>query len=125
MRISVLSSYVCSSDLVDHRLSYHRAASHAPDKPRSDIGDPLTDRFTVLVAGRVGEIVNNGSGQQRFEQTDNGQGQRHRQHDPQGFQIGRASCRERVCTYVLFVVVAVTLKKKKKTIQMQKKKRKA
>src|SRR3546814_2158001 len=29
---------------VDHRLPYHRAASHAPDKPRSDIGDPLTDR---------------------------------------------------------------------------------
>src|SRR3546814_3505606 len=32
-----------------------------------------------------------------------------------GFEIGRASCRERVCPYVYISWVAVTLKKKKKT----------
>src|SRR3546814_19380178 len=31
-------------------------------------------------------------------------------------EIGRASCRERVCPYVWFAVVAVSLKKKKKQI---------
>src|SRR3546814_11555703 len=31
-------------------------------------------------------------------------------------EIGRASCRERVCQYVLISVVAVSLKKKKKKI---------
>src|SRR3546814_20538059 len=31
-----------------------------------------------------------------------------------GHEIGRASCRERVCQYVLISVVAVSLKKKKK-----------
>src|SRR3546814_20313092 len=33
-----------------------------------------------------------------------------------GKQIGRASCRERVCQYVEISVVAVSLKKKKKKI---------
>src|SRR3546814_16684740 len=32
-------------------------------------------------------------------------------------QIGRASCRERVCQYVKIAVVAVSLKKKKKRIK--------
>src|SRR3546814_12885780 len=35
----------------------------------------------------------------------------------QAKQIGRASCRERVCKYVLLAVVAVSLKKKKKRKQ--------
>src|SRR3546814_15410450 len=37
---------------------------------------------------------------------------RHRM-DKGGKQIGRASCRERVCQYVLISVVVVSLKKKK------------
>src|SRR3546814_17632573 len=34
------------------------------------------------------------------------------------FQIGRASCRERVCQYVAFSVVAVSLKKKTQNQQL-------
>src|SRR3546814_17024805 len=36
----------------------------------------------------------------------------------QGGEIGRASCRERVCKYVEYSVVAVSLKKKNKTKEL-------
>src|SRR3546814_14200475 len=39
--------------------------------------------------------------------------------DPPHAQIGRASCRERVCQYVYISVVAVALKKKKKRKKQQ------
>src|SRR3546814_13952343 len=38
----------------------------------------------------------------------------HERDDPEQPKIGRASCRERVCPYVLISVVAGSLKKKKK-----------
>src|SRR3546814_15906095 len=40
------------------------------------------------------------------------------------FEIGRASCRERVCQYVWISVVAVSLKKKKTTLQYRNKRQK-
>src|SRR3546814_12270670 len=40
--------------------------------------------------------------------------QDHEQRQEQAEEIGRASCRERVCQYVSISVVAVSLKKKKK-----------
>src|SRR3546814_13928182 len=45
---------------------------------------------------------------------DNGQQGREAAPIPKSRQIGRASCRERVCQYVTLLVVAVSLKKKKK-----------
>src|SRR3546814_18524585 len=42
------------------------------------------------------------------------------QPDPPHLQIGRASCRERVCQYVSISVVAVSLKKKSKQNQINK-----
>src|SRR3546814_11039918 len=42
------------------------------------------------------------------------------EHRPQRAEIGRASCRERVCQYVEISVVAVSLKKNKKKANNQK-----
>src|SRR3546814_12941103 len=45
-----------------------------------------------------------------------------REPDALAYEIGRASCRERVCQYVYISVVAGALKKKKKTIKKYKRK---
>src|SRR3546814_18401753 len=92
MRISDWSSDVCSSDLLrqPHRMAL----------------EPL------------GQIMGGGL---------SFQGRVHRQHDlvdpargdaSDKGEIGRASCRERVCQYVSISVVAVSLKKKRTTRTM-------
>src|SRR3546814_17941304 len=92
MRISDWSSDVCSSDLNDHQ---QRGGEADPAAHGDDIRGPAEQR-----ADRRGG-----------EQTD---GEAPSAGDGVG-QIGRASCRERVCTYVLISVVAVPLKKKTRT----------
>src|SRR3546814_16714489 len=99
MRISDWSSDVCSSDLVE-------------GVPVHDLEPVLLQRLDVCRADQV--IAVDGSGAQRvgtslrlLDRHDHGLGDLG--------QIGRASCRERVCQYVWISVVAVSLKKKKKT----------
>src|SRR3546814_15600031 len=92
MRISDWSSDVCSSDL--HfviTLQQMRAA-------RALLG--LDQRQLAELAGLSLPTI------QRMESSD-------------GQEIGRASCRERVCQYVSISVVAVSLKKKDKRISKQ------
>src|SRR3546814_15566600 len=101
MRISDWSSDVCSSDLdADDALSAQgeavanvAAARAALEAAQIDLG---FTRIVAPIGGRIGRsaftpgaLVTTG-------------------------QIGRASCRERVCQYVEISVVAVSLTKKKK-----------
>src|SRR3546814_12078386 len=93
MRISDWSSDVCSSDLGDlfgdtgkRRFVRPAGADEAQDR----IQHALADRDAAHCP-------------LRFQQVGRGQ------------EIGRASCRERVCQYVSISVVAVSLKKKNDT----------
>src|SRR3546814_15495514 len=120
MRISDWSSDVCSSDLSDVTLA---AASNAPiigfnvrpnakareiatrEKVRFlyyDVIYHLTEEIAKEMAGELGpERVETVVGRAEIKEV-----------FPAGKQIGRASCRERVCQYVSISVVAVALKKK-------------
>src|SRR3546814_12460190 len=95
MRISDWSSDVCSSDLLTHLV----------DLPRQlrDGGLQTPDQLRFRESG-IGPVL------ARLQ---------HHEHvrdagwrDVGADQIGRASCRERVCKYVSISVVAVSLKKK-------------
>src|SRR3546814_11000517 len=94
MRISDWSSDVCSSDL------WCSSRSTCPTRTTRDL-DPINIRALCLQA----DAELSGDPQLRAA------AQRTVQRDE---QIGRASCRERVCQYVWISVVAVSLKKKKK-----------
>src|SRR3546814_19259094 len=86
MRISDWSSYVCSSDLPVHgvHLSFCRAEDGNPPPALLALGNQLLDRFDDIADGReLGCRI----------------------------EIGRASCRERVCQYVSISVVDVAIKK--------------
>src|SRR3546814_13011977 len=94
MRISDWSSDVCSSDLAGRQV--RRAVAHRRElegRRRRGAGHGgdrgLVERLVGVVDGDLPAAV--------------------------GHQIGRASCRERVCQYVEVSVVAVSLKKKNKT----------
>src|SRR3546814_11387708 len=100
MRISDWSSDVCSSDL--KRLARHIVVSPCGSDFRSkypvqDIGGKLDSRKLAgaqtnmldLLVGLVDRRRMNGNGPEHKDR---------RQHRKQ--QIGRASCRERVCQYV-------------------------
>src|SRR3546814_17000098 len=107
MRISDWSSDVCSSDLdveflkdFSFRSIFADESQHIknPDSQRHRAICRLTARTRVVITGTP--VENNTFdlyGQLSF-----------------ACQIGRASCRERVCQYVSISVVAVSLKKKKK-----------
>src|SRR3546814_11479557 len=92
MRISDWSSDVCSSDLAD-RARQGRELYPAAGQGRSDAvrhrGDP--GRWPGHLRRRCGDAVLDS-------------------------EIGRASCRERVCQYVEISVVAGSLKKKQSAI---------
>src|SRR3546814_17173272 len=90
MRISDWSSDVCSSDLV-HIIAVLgqviigiNAAEQEVERPVKIAGQDRFARPACIILVRSVELQ----------------------------QIGRASCRERVCQYVLISVVAVALKKK-------------
>src|SRR3546814_3270963 len=91
MRISDWSSDVCSSDLV--------AGDRVDHRPRPD-----PDRHFPALAGV-------GHGDLRGDPGTRDAGLLRRVRP--GRQIGRASCRERVCQYVWISVVAVSLNNKK------------
>src|SRR3546814_19038281 len=94
MRISDWSSDVCSSDLFGAYRNGHFRRRRWSRRPANG---------GMVAQGRIGLMPDGG---------DDGNGAfGHRPHHD--FQIGRASCRERVCQYVYISVVADSLKKKK------------
>src|SRR3546814_20422919 len=100
MRISDWSSDVCSSDLSRASMdagfrSYWRTSGHDPSRI---VMDSPPDREDVRPWLRIRELLEDGG--VRVPRV----------------QIGRASCRERVCQYVSLSVVAVCLKKKRNSL---------
>src|SRR3546814_15229984 len=100
MRISDWSSDVCSSDLAGNPVPFGviQALGHVA----ADVAG--RDRQTVELAHRV--VLDP---LHPVAQTADRRVVRERRIE----EIGRASCRERVCQYVLISVVAVSLKQKK------------
>src|SRR3546814_19010105 len=104
MRISDWSSDVCSSDLSGGgvRVTW------------SDAGDlgmrPLHRWFGLFFDRMIGGDFEKGLAKlKKLSETPDGVSE----------QLGRASCRERVCPYVYISVLAVYLKKKHKQISYQ------
>src|SRR3546814_19029847 len=87
MRISDWSSDVCSSDLIEEAA---RTAGAPPLRVAFDVNLPMIRPALIFSA-----VLVFFAGVELFG------------------QIGRASCRERVCQYVSISVVAVSFKKKK------------
>src|SRR3546814_12891048 len=112
MRISDWSSDVCSSDLVgvpgrdDDRVEPHEVRpDEVPVIPRRDQGGL---RPHLVVEPHPAVVAQGG-----VEPDDLPDVGRYRLAlIGVQLEIGRASCRERVCTYVYISVVAVSLKKK-------------
>src|SRR3546814_19865045 len=95
MRISDWSSDVCSSDLRSGAVR-GRAAAH----PRRSTGR------TTAMAGTIDDLI--ASIEVELEAAQKRRAKRGKEVE----QIGSASCRERVCQYVVIEVVDVALKKK-------------
>ena len=74
---------------VDDRLTNHRAAGHTADQTRSNVGHALALALAVLVTRGVGQVVNNGRGHHRLQQTDHGQCCRVREDDGQRLERQR------------------------------------
>src|SRR3546814_15665761 len=109
MRISDWSSDVCSSDLAGLRSRH--AARVALAEGAVLVGHPLLEGVGEKAAERRA-----GTGQDAGDEAE----QRAAQAGAEGIddigqprKTGRASCRERVCQYVLYPEVAVSLKTKK------------
>src|SRR3546814_16676134 len=100
MRISDWSSDVCSSDLSLYpaRSPQRRRARGAQSRQSDVPGDPRAEGCGAR-GGRAHRCRARSVHQPR----------------PRRADIGRASCRERVCQYVSISVVAVSVKKKIKT----------
>src|SRR3546814_17504723 len=109
MRISDWSSDVCSSDLHvdrdgDPDLRLHRIGRSAEERLDAQVLlDPSEEQLDLPALAIQGADRRGGQGELIGEQ-----------HD--GLEIGRASCRERVCQYGKISVVAGSLKKKTKKI---------
>src|SRR3546814_16907409 len=103
MRISDWSSDVCSSDLID------------PREVEDVVEDPQQQLAGTLHPGElVAMLVRQAALQHQLREADDGVQRRADlvAHVGQELgQIGRASCRARVCQYVEISVVAVSLKK--------------
>src|SRR3546814_11803161 len=97
MRISDWSSDVCSSDLGLIRRRGYTLAAH-------DSTSRQLQQATVVSAGRSRDAA-------RAPALGRLIGELTRHETQLAEQIGRASCRESVCPYVLISVVAVSLKK--------------
>src|SRR3546814_15356710 len=76
------------------------------------------EAFAMMDAADVGVMVRKAIQDDRFMVPTHAAATREavtaRAHDTDAFEIGRASCRERVCQYVSISVVAVSLQKKNK-----------
>src|SRR3546814_20237251 len=106
MRISDWSSDVCSSDL--------------PDRPRPGLllcRRPLAPGLQLGGQHRCDRFADHA--QLRYPGPGTVGNARDGAPEVAARQIGRASCRERVCQYVSSSVVAVSLKKKTNTKQTQ------
>src|SRR3546814_19462929 len=111
MRISDWSSDVCSSDLHPKRhypvLYALPGTSNTADVWLDNIDTvEMTESLPLIVVIPDGTFDADGGGfyTNWVDQTTS-----------RGVEIGRASCRERVCQYVSISVVAVSLKKTQKT----------
>src|SRR3546814_2323377 len=93
MRISDWSSDVCSSDLVDSYVDIYNSPA-------------LPEIFKCILHPKHTAIFGEGDGDiqcvklARFQQFDQSVAKLTREWLVDQFQIGRASCRERVCQYV-------------------------
>src|SRR3546814_11902990 len=131
MRISDWSSDVCSSDLMVLDATESRVVA-VLDWELSTLGDPIADLTYLLMHWTTPDDERNSLagldlaalGIPRMEDmldrylaaTGDRLGAPIEWYLAYNlFQIGRASCRDRVCQYVLISLVAVSLKKKKKT----------
>nr|AAD47996.1 hypothetical protein H [Pseudomonas sp. R9] len=74
---------------VNDRLTNHRAASHTADQTRSNVGHALALALAVLVTRGVGQVVDNGRGHHRLQQTDHSQCCRIRKDDGQRLECQR------------------------------------
>src|SRR3546814_12471609 len=110
MRISDWSSDVCSSDLNRVRVV---------DEEQEDVAIGRIERRRVAADVDIGIIVHVRPVEHAWNLPpglpDAISGDLHHRSD----EIGRASCRERVCQYVEISVVAVSLKKKNNNITQQ------
>src|SRR3546814_11755953 len=115
MRISDWSSDVCSSDLQQHIVDIiprFRDPRHGtvPDAARSSVVGRQGKMIVTTAVELPPQIFGAASKVALHMVAVDPQLRRRSRHQ----QIGRASCRERVCQSVSLSVVAVTLKKKKK-----------
>src|SRR3546814_13690250 len=100
MRISDWSSDVCSSDLADPPGHVLRNIGGVPGEGIGAVGDDAAVRQVRKADA------------ERHRRPTVDRGEQHQCDTPgDQQQIGRASCRERVCKYVYISVVAVALNK--------------
>src|SRR3546814_12813714 len=114
MRISYWSSDVCSSDLAEGVAEVVRMEF------RKALGAVATLEQKGLALGDAGELVRQvarlaGKAERRIAREFALRRSQRGLVGAGGKQIGRASCRERVCQSVSISVVAVSLKTNKKT----------
>src|SRR3546814_14040759 len=104
MRISDWSSDVCSSDLEEggKRKGCGDRRGCARTRRRTSAGAQRRHERRIA----VGDLRQSDAGRSGVEHPEHGSPARH--------EIGRASCRERECRYVLIPVVGVLLKKNNK-----------
>ena len=69
---------------VDHRLTDHRAATHAAEEPGDDVGHSLAPPFAGLVGVCVSDVVDQLGCHQRLHQSHEGHRQCVRRDDRQG-----------------------------------------
>src|SRR3546814_5039867 len=106
MRISDWSSDVCSSDLADRKAAVIVASAglqkwqqmHVADAQRVQIRHPLA--HTIEVAGETFDIGAVAEHVGAIEPVGGARGVEFKQIVGALVEIGRASCRERVCQYV-------------------------
>src|SRR3546814_20306533 len=117
MRISDWSSDVCSSDLDGLPEHFHIVPEPAPEEERIK----TAEAFFAAVPARVshgGDRAFYAPGPDRiqlppFSAFHDAHGYyATRAHETVHWKIGRGSCRARVCQFVYYSVVAVSLKKK-------------
>src|SRR3546814_14160846 len=108
MRISDWSSDVCSSDLANGKGLYEPIHGSAPDIAGQGKANPLATVLSAAMMLRYSLGLSDAA--DRIETAvAQALAKGARSHDLG--ETGRASCRDRVCQYVEFSVVAVSLKK--------------
>src|SRR3546814_18319220 len=104
MRISDWSSDVCSSDLLVIGPPASKGDAGGQEDPGGECPGPHPARPRGI--------------RPPLDQPGNGEGEGHRETHIAGVEIGRASCRDRVCQFVEISVVAVSLQKTNKGVSI-------